>query len=102
MHPEVNLGSIGDSGAQEGGIRRGGHVSGSEENQGELQGVRGGNGDALSSSPHGETTRNSPATDRWGRCQQRGGRYICGVFSAGTKVGGVPSRQMPGKGEQTR
>ena len=37
-----------------------------------------------------------------GRRRRRGYRYIHGIFSAGTEVGGVPGRRMPDEGEQPR
>ena len=73
-----------------------------EENQVKFQGVKGGDGDILSPSPHGENTRNIPATDQGGKQDQRGDGDIKGVFSAGTEVRGMPGSQMPVKGNQTR
>ena len=75
---------------------------GVEEKQGKLRGVRGGDGGVLYPSPHGENTRNSPATDQGGRRWWRGTIYIQGLLSTGTEVGGNTGRWMPEKEEQPR
>ena len=85
------MGSTGCSGVQEESNGIGVQVSGAEENQGELQGVWGGNGVVLSLSPHGENTQNSTDIDQGSRRRWRGSGDIRGVFSAGTEFGEVPS-----------
>ena len=82
---------------------RRGHLSGEEENQGKLYGIRGDNGSVLPSTPHGVVPRNSPDTDQRGR--RRGRRFIDlhgdirGVLSVDPEAGGMPGGRMSGKGK---
>ena len=53
-------------------------------------------------SPHGDNIRYSPIIDPGGIRRRRGDGDIRGVFFAGTEVGGMTGRRMPGKGKQPR
>ena len=64
--------------------------------------MRGGDGSFIDPSPHGDNTRDSPATDSGVRYRRRGGGDIHGVIPVGTEVGGVPGRWVTGKGKQSR
>ena len=75
---------------------------GVEENQGDLRVVRRVNGVFIALSPHGENTQDIPSADPGGGSWRKGGRYIRGVFYAGTGVGVVPSVWIPREGEQSR
>ena len=99
MNPGFNLGKTGDIVVQEDIYRIWGHVSGVEENQGELQEVRGGDGGVVTPPPHGENKRYSTAIELGSRHQRWGVRDIRGVFSAGTEVGGVTGIWMIRKGK---
>ena len=61
----------------------------------------GGNIIVVTMPPHGENTQDSTETYPGGSCWKKGAKDICGVFSAGTEVGGILRRLMPSKGEQT-
>ena len=89
IHTGVNLGATCSSGVQEESDRRRGNISGEEDKQGKLRGLRGYKGGILHSPPHGEFTCNIPATEQGGRRWGRKSGDICGVLSADFEVGGV-------------
>ena len=64
--------------------------------------MRSGDGGGVTPSPHGDNTQHIPDKYTGVRRRQRGDVDICGVLPAGTEVGGMPSRRVPGKGEQSR
>ena len=96
------MGTTGDSVVQEERDRRGGHVLGAEENQGDLLVVQGIDVVVVTIPLHGENARYSPDTYPGGGCWRKGGGDICDVFSAGSEFDSVPDRQMPGKSKQPR
>ena len=59
----------------------------------------GGNVGVVTPSPHGDKIRDSPTTELGGRHRKRGPGDIHVVLSAGTEVGGVNVRRMPGEGK---
>ena len=61
-----------------------------------------GGGGVVNTSPHGDNTCYIPDTDPGGKHWWMEARCICGVFSAGTEVGDVSGRWVPGKDEQPR
>ena len=96
------MGTIGYSGTKEERYGRGGHISGAEENQGELREVWVGEGGILTPSPHGENTWDGPDTDLGGRHWKKGAGDIHCVFSTVTEVHDMHCRWMPRKGKQPR
>ena len=92
--PQVSIGETGYSGVQAE-SNGGGHVQRAEENQGELQGVRGGDGSIVNIPPLGESIGDSHATDPGGICYPRGTRDIRGVLTMYAEVGGLSGRRVP-------
>ena len=75
---------------------------GEEENQGKMYKVKGDNGGALPSPPHGEVPRDSPVIDHMGRRRERRFGDLCDVLSTDPGVCGIPGGRMYGKAKQPR
>ena len=100
MNPRFRLGETGGIRRQEERNGGGGGITRAEENQGNLRGVREGNGGVITPSPHGDSTWDSHVADPGGRHWQMGDRYIRSVLLTGVEVGGMSSGKVPGKGNK--